>query len=216
MLHQKRTNAIRKEPLSRLLPRAILTRLNLDLFIIDRYVSSPEFPFDDRLYRIITFAEDRRFNSHLGVDFRSIIREFLRLVTTARMYGASTIDMQFVRTCLNRRERTAARKITEIILAILINFRYSKEEIFASYMRYAYFGYKLTGLDEALHALFGEGYDQLDDEKMCLVTSCLVFPIPKNRSEKWRNKVAARQKMLLSRLRTHKKQFQKIPSIKPG
>lgn len=200
--------------LARFTPREILIRLNEDLFRIDQFVQYPWFSYPSNLYQVILFTEDRRFHHHWGVDIRAILREILRLIGRRRMYGASTIDMQFVRTCLNRRQRTAARKFTEIILAVLINFRYSKLEIFNAYMRYAYFGHGITGLDEAVNAIYGTPYKAVFTlDEAAFLAACMVFPIPSNRNTAWQRRVVARQQLILERIRTHKKQFEKVPDV---
>jgi membrane peptidoglycan carboxypeptidase len=201
------------EPAGRLVPRRLLVRLHEDLQRINLYHGFPDFPFPPVAYRVIIFAEDRRFHRHCGVDFRAVLRELLRYASFGHAYGASTIDMQFVRTCLNRRERSAARKITEAILAIIINFRYSKIEILSDYMRFAYFGHGVTGLDEAIANLYGTN-PTIGLEEAAFLAACLVFPIPSDKNIRWKERVDKRRDLILKRIRAHKKEFDEIPGIK--
>jgi transglycosylase-like protein len=107
--------------------RYVLIRLHSDLFTIDERVpwwvpDEPLIPVE----KMILMLEDRRFFWHFGFDCRSGIREFVRAIRLNRYGGASTIDMQFVRTATGFREKTIKRKLYEILLAMLIQFRYNK------------------------------------------------------------------------------------------
>lgn len=88
--------------------------------------------------KLVLVLEDRRFLDHCGVDIRSVLREIWRAMRAQKHGGASTIDMQFVRTCTGYRERTARRKIYEIFLSVVIQFRYSKIVILRSYLACAF------------------------------------------------------------------------------
>src|SRR5262245_33638723 len=107
--------------------RRALIRLHTDLFEIDERVS--EWISDEPLStaeKMILVLEDHRFFRHWGVSFIDCLREFGRAATGQRHGGASTIDMQFVRTATDYRELTLRRKVYEVLLAVLIQFRYTK------------------------------------------------------------------------------------------
>ena len=88
---------------------------------------------------MIVALEDRRYFAHFGVDVLSVAREFFRALTFQKHGGASTIEMQFVRTITGYRQHTIWRKLYEAILAILVRRRYSKHDVLRSYMACAYF-----------------------------------------------------------------------------
>lgn len=75
------------------------------------------------LYLAVLCAEDKSFLEHRGFSPKSIIRAFFK-----RHGGASTIDMQLVRTITNRREITIKRKFREIILSVAIEIKFTKKK----------------------------------------------------------------------------------------
>jgi membrane carboxypeptidase/penicillin-binding protein len=85
------------------------------------------------LFKAIISIEDKRFYSHLGVDFYSILRAIKNHKTKKRKEGASTLSQQLTRTITNRREITYSRKISEILLSVLINNRLTKKQLLISY-----------------------------------------------------------------------------------
>ena len=108
----------------------ILTRLHDDLSVIEdrRIWIDPNEPLMV-VEKMILILEDRKFFWHNGMDVKACIREFLRMVTLRPHGGASTIDMQFVRTATGFRERTFRRKLYEIFLAVLIQTKFKKMAI---------------------------------------------------------------------------------------
>lgn len=86
------------------------------------------------LQQSIIEIEDKRYFHHLGIDFYSISRAIINNLTNERIEGASTIVQQFVRCITNERDKNIKRKIKEIFLASLINRKFTKEEIFYTYL----------------------------------------------------------------------------------
>jgi membrane peptidoglycan carboxypeptidase len=94
-------------------PRRFIVRLHRDLFRIEKRASfGVEYPQDFSLVeKMVLVSEDRRFFRHNGIDVISVVREALKCLTFRRHGGASTIDMQFVRTATGYYERTLRRKV---------------------------------------------------------------------------------------------------------
>jgi membrane peptidoglycan carboxypeptidase len=139
-------------------PRDTLVRIHLDLLDVHAHIYRYVAYYPEQLTTLekLTLAlEDRRFFSHRGIDLKSALRECLRAILRRRHGGASTIDMQLVRTATGYRELTLSRKLYEILLAVLIQFRYSKIVILRSYLRCAYFGWNLRGENAAAKKVFG-------------------------------------------------------------
>jgi membrane peptidoglycan carboxypeptidase len=137
--------------------RDMLMRLHKDLFTIDKKhiwvdPDEPLIPVE----KMILVLEDHRFFWHNGVDIFGCLRELLRALTIQPHGGASTIDMQFVRTATGFREKTYRRKLYEMILAVLIQFRYNKLEILKSYLGCAYFGSHLYGLETVSREIYNK------------------------------------------------------------
>jgi membrane peptidoglycan carboxypeptidase len=106
------------------------------------------------LEEAVLILEDHRFLRHRGFDWISIAREITRAVTLRRFGGASTIDIQLFRTMSGRYERTLRRKLREIVGAYALQRKFSKLEILRCYLDCAYFGTKITGVEEASFAMF--------------------------------------------------------------
>lgn len=158
------------------------------------------------LDELIIVLEDRRFLNHRGLDFRSAIRELLRAATFQRHGGASTIEMQFVRTVTGRYERTLRRKAQEIILSFLVGYHLSKTQILHAYLSVAYFGTGIWGLDQAKQVMFAkQSWDAVTVEESALLAAMLVYPKPRVPTDNWKRKVSRRVKYGLA-LHTRMKQ----------
>ncbi|MEL7049244.1 MAG: transglycosylase domain-containing protein, partial [Pseudomonadota bacterium] len=100
-------------------------------------------------------AEDSRFYSHGGLDFRGIARAVLKLVQNKiqgrnrRAEGASTITQQVAKNFLLTSERNLERKIKEAILAIRIEKTFSKDKILELYLNEIYLGIGSYGVAAA-------------------------------------------------------------------
>src|SRR5260370_30708064 len=109
--------------------RQALIKVHADLLFIHSRVDkwAAFYPSElTPLERMVIVLEDRRFMKHPGFDPKSVVREFFKALTFRRHGGASTIDMQFVRTVTGYKELTITRKLYEMLLSILIQYRYSK------------------------------------------------------------------------------------------
>ncbi|WP_082890222.1 biosynthetic peptidoglycan transglycosylase [Halotalea alkalilenta] len=132
------------------------------------------------LERHVLALEDRYYFKHKGIDYRAVWRILRQILKNKRIGGMSTIEQQYVRTYLNRRERTFGRKFNELMLAWLLSHRVNKIRILRTYLSCAYFGYKLNGCDSASNRLFGKASNELDEREAALVASLLVYPMPKS------------------------------------
>ena len=195
--------------------RNILTRIYLDLFAIDNRLHW----FDPRdplllVEKMVLILEDRRFFRHNGVDFRSFCREFLKAALIQPHGGASTIDMQFVRTATGFREKTIKRKLYEIFLAVLIQFRYNKIEILRSYLDCAFFGSHLFGIDAICRREYQKHPSELSIDEASEVAAMLVYPRPLFPTAKWRMKLSRRANYGKVMYPRFEKTFNKLPRWK--
>ncbi len=123
------------------------------------------FPYDEdvpeKFIKCITTFEDKRFYYHPGVDPIAIGRALWQNTRGRKVVsGASTLTMQVVR--LSRGEkRSLWQKVIESILALRLEFGYSKKEILALYASNAPFGSNVVGLDAAAWRYFGRSPDKL-------------------------------------------------------
>src|SRR6202048_3203768 len=119
------------------------------------------------LVHAIMSAEDKRYLEHGGFDFVRIVgAAWADLRHSSNHYqGASTITMQVARTFFFSNERTWRRKVAEAMVAIELEGRFSKQQIFELYANEVYLGnrgsFGIRGFSEASVAYFGKDLRQL-------------------------------------------------------
>ncbi len=124
------------------------------------------FPNVDRIPKKYFIAamiyEDKNFLFHSGIDLKAIFRALIDNVTAGKIVsGGSTITMQTIRLARGNPTRTIVEKITEILSAIRIEMKKSKEEIFKLYASHAPFGGNIVGLEAASWRYFGRSPNEL-------------------------------------------------------
>ena len=106
--------------------------------------------------------EDHRFFSHMGVDFRGILRAaYVNLMGGTIIEGASTITQQLARNAWLTMERTYVRKLHEAFLALQLERFYTKEEILEMYLNQIFFGHKAYGIQAASQVYFAKDVGEL-------------------------------------------------------
>jgi penicillin-binding protein 1C len=112
---------------------------------------------DRRYLEMLIAYEDRRFHSHIGTDPLAMLRAIYQLATNGEIVsGGSTLSMQVARLLEPRKQRTVFAKLAEIVRAIQLEARLSKQEILELYLTLAPFGGNLEGVRAASHAYFGK------------------------------------------------------------
>lgn len=195
-------------------PRKFLIKIHMDLFAIHSKIQPllvyhPDKPTN--LEKLTLVLEDRRFFSHCGIDWKSVFRETIRAISFRKHGGASTIDMQFVRTYTGYRERTLSRKIYEMFLANIIQYRYSKIEILRSYLACTYFGSMRRGVRAAAQIVFSKAPHNLSDDDAAFIAAMLVYPRPRNPKEQWISRVRRRADYGKRVYIANKERFDQLP-----
>ena len=114
------------------------------------------------LVRAVLDTEDKRFYSHSGVDFVSLIDDLAYLLWNREIgAGASTITMQLARNLSLSFEKTFVRKFKEILLAFKIEQQLSKDDILEAYLNLVSFGKRAYGVQAAALAYYGKEVDEL-------------------------------------------------------
>ncbi len=122
-------------------------------------------------------VEDRRFESHLGVDPIGIARSLRVRVERGRWaQGGSTITQQLARNLFLTNTRTFGRKIREVILALAMERTFSKEQILELYLNRVYFGGGAYGIDAASRRFFGHSARELDLSEAAVVAGLVKAP----------------------------------------
>ena len=153
-------------------------------------------------------AEDVRFRHHIGVDPIGMARA---LVTNVRAggiaQGGSTIDQQIIKARFLSQARTWRRKFTEMILAVILDARMSKDEILEVYLNDVYLGHHggkpVLGIDEAARLYFGRTPQHLRIDEAALIASIVRAP-NRDTPQKRPDIVKARRDAILAIMRDHR------------
>lgn len=131
----------------------------------------------DQRYLSILFAfEDRNFHTHHGVDLSAVMRATGQLIGHRRLVsGASTLTMQVARLIEERHERTASGKLRQMVRALQIEERLSKDQILELYLRFAPFGGNLEGVRAATLAYFGK-----EPRRLSVGEAALLVALPQS------------------------------------
>lgn len=122
-------------------------------------------------------AEDTRFFTHRGLDFRGIARALWYDIRSGSFaQGGSTITQQLVRYELLEDQRTLPRKIREMALAVRVERAQTKEEILERYLNAVYFGGGAYGIGAAAETFFGKDVSQLTVAESALLAGLIRAP----------------------------------------
>jgi penicillin-binding protein 1A len=125
------------------------------------------------LEQAILSAEDDGFYQHVGLSIPRIIVTLIKDIVQRRMHGASTLTQQLTRKLFLTDDKTPERKIKEAILAIQIEKRYTKREIFTLYCNQMYFGHGVYGVEAASRLYFGKAAKDVSIEEAALIAGIL-------------------------------------------
>ena len=121
--------------------------------------------------------EDHKFYEHDGISPTSILRAILAHVSEGEVaQGGSTLTQQFVKNTFLTHEQTMERKIEEAILSVVLEDKYSKDEILEMYLNTTYFGAGATGIHQASKAYFGKHVSRLTLEEAAVLASLPYAP----------------------------------------
>jgi len=122
-------------------------------------------------------AEDDRFYEHPGVDYQGILRAVMVMVSTGkRGQGGSTITMQLARNFYLSSEKTFARKLNEIFLALKIEQQLSKDQILELYLNKIYLGNRAYGVAAAARVYYGKALEELNIAQLSMIAGLPKAP----------------------------------------
>ncbi|MFH1017461.1 MAG: PBP1A family penicillin-binding protein [Pseudomonadota bacterium] len=131
-------------------------------FFTERRIGVPLESIPPMVRSAFLAAEDWRFYEHFGIDLKGLTRALFRNLVEGRYAeGASTITQQLSKVLFLTPEKTMARKLKEMMLALQIERRYSKNEILGLYMNQIYLGAGCYGVEAASRTYFGKGVKDL-------------------------------------------------------
>ena len=130
----------------------VIGQFALQRRVIDKYDDFPKVLRD-----AITSTEDKDFEGHWGVDVWRVFGAAYRdIAAGGRAQGASTLTMQLSRNLFLSPDRNFRRKIQEVLLAIQIERRFTKPQIFTLYANQIYLGHGVYGFEAGANYYFGK------------------------------------------------------------
>jgi penicillin-binding protein 1A len=127
----------------------------------------------------ILAAEDDRFYQHGGVDYAGVARAAAANLR-GRREGASTITMQVARTFFLTREKTIARKLSEVLLSFKIEASLTKDQILELYVNQIFLGSRAYGFASAANVYFGKGLAELTTAEAAMLAGLPQAPSRQN------------------------------------
>lgn len=118
-------------------------------------------------------SEDADFYRHRGVDPPALARATYKNVFTNEQQGGSTITQQLIKNTYLSSERTTSRKLREMTYAVLIEQKFSKDQILERYLNEVYYGQQSYGVADAAKTYFGKDLNSLN-----LAESAMLAGLP--------------------------------------
>lgn len=124
--------------------------------------------------------EDNQFLEHSGFSFTGLVRAFVKNVTGGRRQGGSTITQQLVKNYFLSSERTYKRKINELFFSILLESKFSKDQILEMYVNIIYMGqngpFQVIGFPAASQYYFQKNVSDLQLAECATLAAVLNGP----------------------------------------
>ncbi|MCD8500592.1 MAG: PBP1A family penicillin-binding protein [Bacillaceae bacterium] len=138
-------------------------------------ISITEIP--DHVQHAFIAIEDARFFQHRGIDYRAIGRALYRdIIAGSMVEGGSTITQQLVKNTFLTNEKTILRKTKEVLIAVNLERKYSKEEILEMYLNRIYFGHGVYGIQAASTLFFNKNVSELSVDEAALLAGLPKAP----------------------------------------
>ena len=153
------------------------------------------------LKQAVIVAEDANFYHHFGIDFEGILRSILiNLRIGSPVYGGSTIPQQLIRSAFFTPEKTIKRKIREIILALELDRRYSKDEILGWYLNQIPLGQNAYGVESASQIYFNKPVSDITMAESAVLAALIQSPYHLSPYGENKDKLLARKDYVLERM----------------
>jgi len=157
----------------------IVDRQGRDLAVRGAHALAP-MPIESlpaHVRQAVLATEDRRFYAHSGVDPYGLARATLANLRAGRVVeGGSTLTQQLTKNVFLTPEQTLTRKAQEMIIAVWLERRFTKNELLRLYLSRVYFGGGAWGLEAASETYFGRAPDQLSLSEAALLAGLLKAP----------------------------------------
>jgi penicillin-binding protein 1A len=145
-------------------------------FATERRIVVPYEQISPLLRQAIIAAEDQTFEDHLGVSIPRLLVTAVKDIIYLERKGASTLTQQLARNLFLTNEKTAERKLKELILTVQIEKRYTKREILALYCNHIPWGHGIYGAEAAARFYFGKSAKDVTLEEAALLAGMVQSP----------------------------------------
>ncbi len=137
-------------------------------------VKSTEIPAS--LKKAIIAAEDNQFYSHWGINFRGFVRAVGGVLLRKKWGGGSSITQQLARGLFLTPEFSISRKLQEMLLAIQIEKKYTKDQILTFYCNKIFLGGSIYGIEAAARYYFGKTIKEINLAEAALIAGIVPNP----------------------------------------
>lgn len=142
-----------------------------------RRVPIPYDQIPKTLIQAVLATEDQRYFQHPGIDIPGLMRATILLITTGRKeQGGSTITMQVARSFYLSRHKTFGRKLREILLALKIDHKLSKQKILELYLNKIFLGNRAYGVGAAAQIYYGKPLNELTLDQFAMIAGIPKAP----------------------------------------
>ncbi len=145
-------------------------------FAIEKRIIVKSTDLPDSLKKAIVAAEDNQFYSHWGINFRGGFRAVFGVLLGKKWGGGSSITQQLARGLFLTPEFTLSRKLQEMLLAIQIEKKYTKDQILTFYCNKIFLGGSIYGFEAAARYYIGKPVKELNLAEAALLAGIIPHP----------------------------------------
>ena len=142
-------------------------------FAIEKRIIIKSTDIPAALKKALVAAEDNQFYSHWGINFRGFIRAVGGVLLHKKWGGGSSITQQLARGLFLAPEFSISRKLQEMLLAIQIEKKYTKDQILTFYCNKIFLGGSIYGVEAAARYYFGKTVKEINVAEAALI-ACIV------------------------------------------
>ncbi len=142
-------------------------------FAIEKRIIVRSSDIPDILKKAIVAAEDNQFYSHWGINFKGFLRAVSGVLLGQRRGGGSSITQQLARGFFLTPEFSVSRKLQEMLMAIQIEKKYTKDQILTFYCNKIFLGGSIYGVEAAARYYFGKPVRSVNLAEAALLASII-------------------------------------------
>ena len=145
-------------------------------FAIEKRIIVKSTDIPASLKKAIIAAEDNQFYSHWGINFRGFVRAVGGVLLRKKWGGGSSITQQLARGLFLTPEFSISRKLQEMLLAIQIEKKYTKDQILTFYCNKIFLGGSIYGIEAAARYYFGKTVKEINLAEAALIAGIVPNP----------------------------------------